>query len=65
MSQKCSLTVFTRWPVMSRFQQSQILVSTPSVTIFFDARVGRLRAFAVYHFPECAPPSTCSTSPVT
>jgi hypothetical protein len=28
-------------------------------------RVGRLRALAAYHFPECAPPSTCSTSPVT
>ena len=28
-------------------------------------RVGRLRAHAAYHFPECAPPSTCSTSPVT
>jgi hypothetical protein len=28
-------------------------------------RVGGLLAFAAYHFPECAPPSTCSTSPVT
>src|SRR5260370_34881512 len=28
-------------------------------------RVGRLRPLAAYHFPECAPPSTCSTSPVT
>jgi len=25
----------------------------------------RLRAFAGYHRPTCAPPSTCSTSPVT
>src|SRR6266480_5596695 len=26
---------------------------------------GRSRAFAGYHLPKCAPPSTCSTSPVT
>ena len=26
---------------------------------------GRPRAFAGYHLPTCAPPSTCSTSPVT
>ncbi len=26
---------------------------------------GRLIFFASYHFPLCAPPSTCSTSPVT
>ena len=26
---------------------------------------GRLIVFASYHFPLCAPPSTCSTSPVT
>src|SRR5258707_13944835 len=25
---------------------------------------GRPRAFAGYHLPTCAPPSTCSTSPV-
>ncbi len=25
---------------------------------------GRLIVFASYHFPLCAPPSTCSTSPV-
>ena len=28
-------------------------------------RFGRLRARTAYHFPECAPPSTCITSPVT
>ena len=26
---------------------------------------GRLSAFTGYHRPACAPPSTCSTSPVT
>ena len=26
---------------------------------------GRLIVFASYHLPMCAPPSTCSTSPVT
>src|ERR1700678_3002907 len=25
----------------------------------------RLRALRAYHLPECEPPSTCSTSPVT
>ena len=25
----------------------------------------RLRTFIAYHLPACAPPSTCSTSPVT
>src|SRR5580692_6245289 len=28
-------------------------------------RVRRLRALWAHHLPECAPPSTCSTSPVT
>src|ERR1700722_1968692 len=28
-------------------------------------RAARLRARVAYHLPECAPPSTCSTSPVT
>jgi len=27
--------------------------------------VSQLRTFAAYHRPTCAPPSTCSTSPVT
>src|SRR6266576_384688 len=33
---------------------------------FFQPLLGAgwLRAFAVYHLPMCAPPSTCSTSPV-
>src|SRR5262249_37191019 len=26
---------------------------------------GRARLFSGYHLPTCAPPSTCSTSPVT
>src|SRR5262245_8584783 len=34
---------------------------------FFQLPLGasRLSAFAGYHLPACAPPSTCSTSPVT
>ena len=28
-------------------------------------RPGQVHAFAGYHLPMCAPPSTCSTSPVT
>src|SRR5215468_6949987 len=28
-------------------------------------RTARLRTFSAYHRPACAPPSTCSTSPVT
>src|ERR1700680_959525 len=28
-------------------------------------RARRLRALRAHHLPECAPPSTCSTSPVT
>jgi hypothetical protein len=28
-------------------------------------RADRLRALRTYHLPECAPPSTCNTSPVT
>src|SRR6202522_1953344 len=28
-------------------------------------RASRLRPFRAHHLPECAPPSTCSTSPVT
>src|SRR6266568_6226779 len=28
-------------------------------------RACRLRALTAHHLPECAPPSTCSTSPVT
>ena len=28
-------------------------------------RARRLRALRGHHLPECAPPSTCSTSPVT
>jgi hypothetical protein len=28
-------------------------------------RTGELRIARTYHLPLCAPPSTCSTSPVT
>jgi hypothetical protein len=30
-----------------------------------EVRACRLRAVLAHHLPECAPPSTCSTSPVT
>ena len=44
------------------------LALVPStVTVVFTSTLGtrRLLALRAHHLPECAPPSTCSTSPVT